>query len=188
MRTTKQNLLAGETLTVAGGNSFHLILAQNPMQVEYLKADGTNINQTAKDVDSGYFVTFEDEFSLVKITNGAVAQDVKFAVARDGRGGYNTSSTNITSMPDVVVAPPDVIVSNPAIALVANVVTLIAAAGRKEIFINANVDVFIGSNLVTVADGMPIKATDTAIINTSAELYCISPVAAIVRRMFLSHV
>jgi len=96
MQTYKPTLGSNEVQYFMGGNSFHLIQASYGITVEYLKADLTNINQTASDVESGYTVSYKEGFDLVKVTNGSTAQTVKFGIARGGKGGYNISSSNIT--------------------------------------------------------------------------------------------
>jgi len=95
VKTYNPTLAANEVYTVAGGNSFHLISAGNGIDVQYLKADLTDINETATDVEAGYFVNYKYGFDLVKITNGAVGQTIKFGVARDGEGGYNIGASNL---------------------------------------------------------------------------------------------
>lgn len=96
MKTHTKSLAAGESIVVGGGNSFHLISASFGIDVQYLKSDLTDINETARAVETGYYVFYEDEFALVKLTNGSTAQIVKFGVARGGKGGYASQVSEIS--------------------------------------------------------------------------------------------
>ncbi|MBT8448591.1 MAG: hypothetical protein KJO69_02820, partial [Gammaproteobacteria bacterium] len=40
-----------------------------------------------------YRVTYPEGFDLIKVTNGATAQTIKFGVSRDGQGDYNIGSS-----------------------------------------------------------------------------------------------
>ncbi len=93
MRTFDLTFTPGETKVLPGGRFLILLTAVTGVDIDYF-VGGTNNNENATDVTSGYFYEQDDTpFTSVRITS-ALAQTIKVAVSR-GKGGFNTTSTTL---------------------------------------------------------------------------------------------
>lgn len=173
MKTLSLTFTAGQRHDVPGGELFYILATSYAVDVEYINQAGTPLNESAQDVESGYWSKPKGGFNLARITS-TLAQTIKIGISR-GDGGYDRVTGEVeVSKSKEFVSYPDAQLSN-------GIPTLLSAltTGRRE-FIITNLPtnagpIRIGDLNVNATEGIYLPVNHTLVLETTAPIYAYAP-------------